>query len=124
MRVEYSSNNSGGGWWLDDDDWLKLEKAGWAIDWVRDRPDEGFIMRPDDDGRWLGALAMNASREGLSLGAAIREWEDVTGQRSSDLGCGCCGTPHSFTYTDENGKVEYYSPDYPERGDEYDGDGW
>lgn len=83
MRVEYSSNNSGGGWWLDDKDWYALETAGWVVDW-----------RPD---RWLGALATSATREGLTLSQAIVEWEHVTNQVASDVGCECCGPPHHFS---------------------------
>jgi len=37
MKVEYSSNNSGGSWWVDDVGWYALEKAGWIIDWVKDK---------------------------------------------------------------------------------------
>jgi hypothetical protein len=72
--VEYSANNSGGRWWLTDQNWLALEQAGWKVRWCRD----------DED--WFGALASHAERRGLTLGAAIREWEQVTGQSSSALG--------------------------------------
>lgn len=104
MKVTYSSNNSGGSFWLSDDDWRALEAAGWEVEW-RDR--------------FLGALATEASREGLSLGAAIAEWESVTGQNSADLGCSCCGTPHSFHFEGDNGESEYYSPDFPSEGNRY-----
>jgi hypothetical protein len=124
VKVRYSSNNSGGDWWLTDDHWLSLEKAGWEVDWVANRPNDGFIMRPSDDGRWLGALAMNASVEGMTMRDAISDWESVTGLRSAELGCSCCGPPHSFTSTTDDGKTDYYSPSYPEYGDEYGGDGW
>lgn len=89
--VTYSSNNSGGNWWLDDDDWKKLEQAGWVVHWVKD---DSVFHKGND--RFLGALAMEATREGLSLEAAIAEWEDIVGQRSTDEGCPCCGYPHNF----------------------------
>ena len=110
-RVTYSSNNSGGSWWLTDEDWYALENAGWEVDWAKNRTD-GF-MRGNAEGRWLGALATKASREGLSLGDAIEEWESITGERANDLGCSCCGTPHRFS-TDEG---DYYSPSYPSYGE-------
>lgn len=114
MKVEYSSNNSGGGWWLKDADWKALEAAGWDVEWRKGS------KYADSSGRWLGALATNASREGLSLGEAISEWEAVTGQNSADLGCSCCGTPHNFTaYDDNGGYVESYSPEYPSEGSRY-----
>jgi hypothetical protein len=116
--VEYSSNNSGGLWWLTDQNWLDLEKAGWEVRWYRD--DE--YTRADEDGRWLGALAGYAKKPDASLREAIREWESVTGQDSSTLGCSCCGTPHSFTLYDDNGNTkDSYSPDFPFYGDPYDG---
>lgn len=111
--VEYSSNNSGGSWWLNDDDWKALEAAGWDVEWVKDQDD---TYGDKADGRWLGALATRATRTGLSLGEAIEEWERATGQSSNDLGCSCCGTPHSFSSDDG----EYYSPSYPSQGDRYD----
>lgn len=113
--VEYSSNNSGGSWWLTDADWYALEEAGWVIDWYKDRDQTVRIFSVDKDGRWLGALASHASREGLSMRDAIEEWESVTGQSSNDLGCSCCGTPHSFSSDDG----DYYTPSYPSYGDRY-----
>ena len=113
--VEYSSNNSGGNWWLDDDDWVALEKAGWTVNWVKDETPSRYTRRADEDGRWIGALATTASREGLSMREAIAEWEAVTGESSSALGCSCCGTPHTFS--DDEGN--YYSPEFPAYGDSY-----
>ena len=98
MRVTYSSNNSGGGWWLTDEDWYALEKAGWVVDWVKDKPSRLSFM--STDGRWLGALATEASREGLSLDAAMTEWETITGENAHDQGCECCGEPHYFRGVD------------------------
>ncbi len=114
MKVEYSSNNSGGSWWLSDEDWKALEEAGWVVEW---RKNSEYA---DADGRWLGALATSAIREGLSLGDAIAEWESVTGENSADLGCSCCGPPHSFFLETDDGATEYYSPQYPITGSRYD----
>ncbi len=119
--VEYDSNNSGGRWWLKDQDWLALKQAGWKVRWYRDQ--EYYSSERTEDGRWLGALASRAERHGLTLGEAIREWEQVTGQNSSALGCSCCGTPHNFTRYNAQGQyTESYSPDYPAYGDDYYGD--
>lgn len=93
MKVEYSSNNSGGDWWLDDEDWFALERAGWEVDWVKNG--DRLFVEPGGD-RFLGALAMNATREGLSLDEAIAEWEQITGQYAYAQGCDCCGRPHEF----------------------------
>lgn len=116
MIVEYSSNNSGGSWWLSDEDWLALEKAGWNVEWVKDQVHYKDMVR---DGRWLGALATSATREGLNLGSAISEWEYITGETSNDLGCSCCGSPHSFSFTGDDGTSEYYYPESPTQGDRY-----
>ena len=99
MRVEYSSNNSGGRWWLSDDDWEALEAGGWKVDWYKDDPNTLMVK----DGRFLGSLARGASKECSSLQEAVADWENITGQRSTDAGCPCCGQPHSFTLYDEQG---------------------
>ena len=93
MKIEYSSNNSGGYWWLDDQNWKDLESAGWKVDWKKDQPDKSGLST---DGRWLGALATNATREGLTKDEAIAEFERITGCNSDDAGCPCCGAPHNF----------------------------
>lgn len=93
-KIKYDSNNSGGGWWLEDKDWYDLEAAGWVVRWLKD--DELYSKYVREDGRWLGALATSATREGLSLEDAIAEFERITGQNSGDEGCGCCGQPHYF----------------------------
>ena len=99
MRVEYSSNNSGGDWWLSDKNWLDLESAGWKVKWFRES--EMKLTRGE---RFLGALAAEAEREGLSLEAAVEEWERITGQTSTSAGCACCGQPHRFTEYSDDGK--------------------
>lgn len=109
-EVEYSSNNSGGSWWLNDEDWFALEAAGWEIDWFKDR-ERNIRDYPAD--RFLGALASNAVKKDTTLREAIDEWESVTLESASALGCSCCGTPHSFLFRSPDGGYEYYSPDYP-----------
>jgi len=94
-KVEYSSNNSGGDWWLSDKDWYALEAAGWNVEWRRDT--KGMFHNGSE--RWLGALATNASREGLTLSEAIAEFERITGESADAEGCNCCGQPHYFSET-------------------------
>lgn len=106
MKVEYNSNNSGGTWWLKDEDWMALEAAGWKVDWCCD--DVSLRTRA---GRFLGALATSATREGLLLKEAVAEWERVTGACSTDAGCPCCGQPHCFTLYDDDGKCVSSEPD-------------
>lgn len=101
--VKYVSNNSGGGWWLSDDDWRKLEEKGWEVDWIVNENKFTF-SRADANGRWLGALATEATRRGLALEAAVREWESITGQNAADEGCNCCGQPHNFTEFSDDGQ--------------------
>ena len=109
MRVEYSSNNSGGKWWLTDADWYALERAGWSVDWKKNQKRAGGGEY--EDGRWLGALATRARREGLSMKDAVAEWERVTGKCSTDAGCPCCGQPHYFTEYDDDGNHVRSGPD-------------
>jgi hypothetical protein len=94
--VEYSSNNSGGSWWLKDADWYALEATGWEVDWVKDQKDM-------DGERWLGALASYARKNFDNPSDAIEEFENITGESASAVGCNCCGPPHSFSYEDEDG---------------------
>jgi hypothetical protein len=115
VQVEYSSNNSGGSWWLSDADWYALERAGWDVRWQKDEANPIFRS---DDGRFLGALANRATKQFNSLGEGIQEWERITGKTSTELGCGCCGPPHSF----HDDKGNYYSPDPGVYGDPYGGD--
>lgn len=134
MRLKYNSNNSGGRWWLKDDDWRALEKAGWYVVWgnlyfcgsgfsFNKKPDnapdcgkgkqcEGhrrFESADEiaDKDRYLGALASNAWKETDSPRDAIKEFERLTGQDTSDEGCNCCGAPHSFSWEDEKGQRQY-----------------
>ena len=75
--VHYSHNNSGGRDWLTADDWAALVARGWVLD-------------------GQGSRVYGADRAGLSLDAAVAEWEAATGQDSTVGGCPCCGPPHSF----------------------------
>lgn len=72
-----------------------------------------------DRGRWLGALAREASKDFPSLRDAVLEWERVTGLSASEEGCNCCGPPHSFstrepyTYASGDEIVDLLYPDAP-----------
>jgi hypothetical protein len=103
ITVNYSSNNSGGSWWLEDADWKALEKAGWKVEWCKDKK---APFRADKNGRWLGALATHASLKCKSPEEAINSWKEITKQDPWVEGCNCCGNPHNFSYTDNHGK--YY----------------
>ncbi len=109
MKVEYDSNNSGGHWWLTDADWLALENAGWKVDWIKDDPNRSF--KDACKTRFLGALATKAYRTGLSLQDAVDEWENITGENSTDVGCECCGQPHYFTLYDDDGNYVTSGPE-------------
>lgn len=100
MIVTYDSNNSGGDWWLSDAQWKALEDAGWTVRWKSEEND--YFGRQYPDGRWLGALATEATREALSVNVAVAEWEEITGEYANDDGCDCCGPPHYF-YGDDRG---------------------
>lgn len=144
-RTTYHSNNSGGHWWLDDDAWVALEAAGWVMKWGESyfcagrfhgygqKSHAPSIPCPAGtcpghwcptsaeahEHRYMGALAREGYRDGLTLAAAITEWERLTRQNSADLGCSCCGTPHSFAFDGEDGSRDHYSPEYPTTGTRY-----
>lgn len=110
--LEYSHNNSGGRWWLSDQNWTELETNGWTVRWFE--TDEFYKERVDEDGRWLGALATDASKRFASADEGVREWSSLTGERASDVGCNCCGPPHSFTWKDDDGTTKYGSAEVVE----------
>lgn len=124
ITVEYSSNNSGGSWWLKDEDWEALAEAGWNVHWTQPGGPLGGLKASEYPGpldprerteeRWLGALATHAAKEFEDPADAIPEWERITGGNAGALGCNCCGSPHSFSYTDEEGKYHYAHPVEPE----------
>lgn len=95
MKITYYSNNSGGEWWLSDNDWKNLEANGWTVNWLAQDPyyQAGGL---DSRGRWLGALAKEASKDFASLDDAINEWEELLGMDANEEGCPCCGQPHRF----------------------------
>jgi hypothetical protein len=101
ITVEYSSNNSGGSWWLNDSHWHALEKAGWKVAWRKDI--KSTFASADENGRWLGALATEASFECKKPEEAISSWQECTNMDPWEEGCNCCGQPHNFSYTDEKG---------------------
>ncbi len=119
LIVEYRSNNSGGSWWLKDDDWEKLEQAGWQVDWYSDpEVDVGFGKKGDT---FLGAKATTCRKRFSKMGEAIREWEDVTNEDSSDVGCSCCGCPHSFSSENTvTGEHDYWYTERPSKGSRYE----
>ena len=135
--VEYSSNNSGGSWWLKDEDWIKLEKAGWEVQWGQAyfcgskhqmaseslKPKKAcpkgkcnghhFKSYKDmtEKDRWLGSLATSAIKRNTTMKAAALEWETVLNMRATDAGCACCGQPHRFTEYDANGQYVNSGPE-------------
>lgn len=101
MKVNYSSNNSGGSWWLTDENWKALEAAGWDVKWRANETSQ--FAKADSDGRWLGALATEASKDFETMREAVEEWQNITGQNAADEGCNCCGEPHYFSGEDADG---------------------
>lgn len=106
MLIRYDTNNSGGRWWLKNEDWYKLEKAGWKIDWYRERDDDWGLHKK---GTFLGAEAAGAEKEFNSPQEAIKEFETITGQDVSEEGCNCCGAPHTFSFYNDESDYEVYS---------------
>jgi hypothetical protein len=133
--IEYNSNNSGGVWWLSDQNWIDLFEAGWKVAWA-DWPihytaegnhkidsDGAPVISPDDpefeskwdafkddSGRFQGAVANRAYRNGLSFEDAVAEWEKITNMSALDAGCPCCGRPHEF-YEYKDGKCIKSGPE-------------
>jgi hypothetical protein len=58
--------------------------------------DLGTRVSPGKEGRHLGAVATEATKEFTSVDEAIQEWEEIVGQDASEQGCYCCGQPHYF----------------------------
>jgi hypothetical protein len=110
--LEYTSNNSGGSWWLKDEDWKALEEAGWKVDWIKDQPPGSLFGRASEDGRWLGALAKEASKRFENQEAGVLEWSNITGQSPFDQGCNCCGRPHDFVWRADDGTSKYMDVEY------------
>lgn len=130
----YRSNNSGGNWWLSESDWQALSDAGWTVGWLRpnddgftsdgsqwlddDDPEEVLTPRPKTDYEWLGASATTAAKRVPSVREGVEEWERITGESASSLGCNCCGPPHSFTsYDEETGEHNYHYTEAPLYGE-------
>ena len=128
--LAYSSNNSGGSWWLNDKAWEALEAAGWTVHWrpenykpfVQEEKREygdsysyetALIKTKNPGGVWLGAKATSAAKEFDTPEEGVREWEHITGETAGDLGCGCCGPPHNFTFFDGPDKRTYMNIDEP-----------
>lgn len=68
---------------MSDEDWKCLEGAGWCVDWKKER--------------WFGALATQATKEFDTVGDAIREFENLTDQDTSN-DCWPFGAPHGFSW--------------------------
>lgn len=99
IDLRYHHNNSGGSWWLTDKNWEDLEKAGWTVEWRKYEDDDCFVHK----GRFLGALATEASKRFENPDDGVAEWAKVVGLDPWDQGCGCCGPPHNFSF-DRKGK--------------------
>jgi len=122
VTVTYRNNNSGGSWWLSTADWEALEREGWNVHWVSPRTDGGMSKVPlsaysdplapcprDRLARYLCAEAVSAAKRFECKEDAVEEFERITGQDTSDEGCGCCGPPHEFTALYDDGRKEYAS---------------
>ena len=114
--ITYDSNNSGGDWWLSDDDWKALEAAGWVVHWGGRKYGEDSLTPTEKTGKeWLGALAVSCAKDGFdSARQGIEEWTSITGQDPLDMGCPCCGNPHTFQFYPDglSGGYVYHSADY------------
>jgi hypothetical protein len=87
------------------------------------KPEDGWQY--NKDGRHLGAIAKYAFRECEKQGdetphetlvRVAREWEEATGQVSTEPGCACCGQPHNFTLYDAKGKWLAHGPEIHTEG--------
>lgn len=121
ILVEYDSNNSGGDWWLKDEDWEKLEKAGWLVqragqefvfndksNYLKDKDGFPTFTENDKDATYLNSkYRQHAWKKFETIQEAITEFEEITGANVSDEGCNCCGSPHSFNWSEEGKKDDY-----------------
>jgi hypothetical protein len=97
--VEYSSNNSGGSWWVSDRQWFDLESAGWQVAWFAG--DTGYPTSAA--GYYLGGLASDAKRTGVTLEEAMAEWQWITALDPCAIPCFSSAPPHSFAEYDADG---------------------
>lgn len=93
MKFTYKSNNSGDLWPLTDQHWKDLETAGWVVSWFKDDPEYAV----NSEGRWLRALAAEASKDFETIQDCVAEWIRITSLDVTDEGCPCCGEPHIFS---------------------------
>jgi hypothetical protein len=73
MKVSYQHNNSGGVDWLNMRQVFALLENGWKYN--------GFH---------------SLAKEFPSELDAVRDFERITGEDTSEKGCPCCGMPHQF----------------------------
>lgn len=126
--LRYSANNSGGSFWLTTENWQALEKAGWVVHWIHNI-DDGDHTHQEEHSKswgfhdhsyldslvpavwsgedWLGTPAKSAIKVTDNPDSDITEFESLTGMNADSIGCTCCGPPHSFSFEDDNGSVQY-----------------
>lgn len=118
VMVTYTSHVSGGDWSLSDAGWRALEAAGWKVKWfaTAKKSSQWPVQWPpelDAEGRWMGALAAEASKIFSSEEEGIAEWESLTGldARTDAPDCPCCDAPHEFETEDlgPDGSVELHA---------------
>lgn len=99
--VTYSEVNSGGVYRLTEKNYADLEAAGWTPEfWSYG----DSLVRRDGFRR-----PYHMHKSDTTMSEAIAEWERVTGQDSTELGCfSCCGPPHEFN--DDEGHFWTTSP--------------
>lgn len=93
IKVKYSGNNSGGSFWTEKKDHETLKKEGW-------KTSNGYLS----DGE-----PTEAEGEFPSIKEALQSFERATGLDVTEEGCNCCGAPHRFEWTMEDGTREYAS---------------
>lgn len=85
-----------------------MEIAGWKVDWYKDRLPTGDVWDSIlNNGRFLGTLATEASKDFETPTEAMKEFELITKQDITDGGCNCCGAPHSFTWGGRGTEIEH-----------------
>ena len=108
MKIIYYSHSDWWHWPLSHRDWLNLEENGWDVNWFANMEERPVLIKEfdslDSDGIWSkvrldifqGVWATSASKDFKSISDAIKDFEKITGQDTSETKPPSL-PPHNFT---------------------------
>jgi hypothetical protein len=89
-KFTYRHNNSGGVDWITPEQWQEFVDNGWTVT---------LFGQPFTGGRGSCASLMIETDEGKEVARLIgmQNWYAIAKQDPDEIGCTCCGPPHSFS---------------------------